>query len=70
MYDFKPGDKVQIDPALVNGGSRKSRGVGVVVDTHRASTETQVSWYGSTTYGEWYQTRNLVPVADTRGATR
>lgn len=70
MYDFKPGDRVQIDVGLILGGARKTRGVGVVVETRCGYTETQVRWGGSAMYGEWCQTHDLVPVADTWEATK
>ena len=68
MYDFKPGDKVQIDPALVNGGARKSKGIGVVMAARDAGTQTFVCW-PSTEHART-PTRDLVPVADTREAAR
>ena len=68
MYDFKPGDKVQIDPALVNGGARSLHGVGTVTGVHQGATRITVDWgNGTVTY---VPSRDLVPVADTREAAR
>jgi hypothetical protein len=62
MYDFKPGDQVQVDPALVTGKARVGRGVGVVKEVRRAGTETRVVWSDeNNTYGEWTPTHDLVP---------
>ena len=66
MYDFKPGDKVQVDPALVNSKVRQSQGIGIVVETRCGYTETQVRWPNTIGYGEWHKTCDLVPVAQMR----
>lgn len=44
MTNFKVGDKVMLDPALVCGGARKSRGAGVVVATRSGGTRADVRW--------------------------
>ena len=44
MNDFYPGDKVQIDPALVNGGVRRSKGVGTVTARLAGGTKSYVMW--------------------------
>lgn len=67
MYDFKPGDKVQIDPALVNGGARVNKGVGVVGWTDRGGTECAVRWPGTEGY-VYAQTRDLAPLAQMKEA--
>lgn len=43
MTNFVVGDKVQIDPALVNGGARKSRGIGRVTAIE-GGTYIRVRW--------------------------
>jgi hypothetical protein len=60
MTNFKVGDKVQIDPALVNGGVRKTRGVGTILNTSDGGTRCCVSWPDNTT--SYILTRDLVPV--------
>ena len=44
MTNFVVGDKVQIDPALVNGGARKSRGIGEVTAIEQGGTYVWVRW--------------------------
>ena len=66
MYDFKPGDKVQVDPALVNGGARRNKGIGVVIGTERGGTECAVHWPDTKNCYVYAQTRDLVPVAGTK----
>ena len=44
MYDFKSGDLVQVDPALIAGKARVSKGVGVVERTANGGTITFVKW--------------------------
>ena len=68
MYDFKPGDKVQIDPALVNSGFRKHRGVGTVVNTREGGTEARIIWPGEGGLYTFSQTRDLIPVMQIREA--
>ena len=70
MYDFKPGDKVQIDPALVNSGLRKRRGIGTVLGARAAGTETKVIWPGEGGLYVFVPTQDLAPVADTLEAER
>ena len=77
MYDFKSGDKVQMDPAVT---WFMQRGVGVVVSTNNGGTQTQVDWperykrptsertsdrriRANSAPRQWVQTRDLVPVA-------
>ena len=68
MYDFKPGDKVQVDPALVNSKVRQSQGIGIVVETRCGYTETQVRWPNTTGCGKWHKTHDLVPMAQMKEA--
>ena len=65
MYDFKPGDKVQIDPALVISKLLKRRGIGTVLGTRAAGTEAKVIWSGDGGLYTFVPTRDLVPVAGT-----
>ena len=44
MTDFKVGDQVQIDPALVNGRARFSRGVGKILTVSDGGTRVEVLW--------------------------
>ncbi len=63
MYDFKIGDKVQVDPALVlSKTSHRARGVGTVERTANGGTSTFVKWPNET-IASCEQTRDLVPVA-------
>ena len=64
MYDFKFGDRAQIDPALVNGGLCTQRGVGVITSTGSGGTQTKVTWKDGTQ--SCVPARDLVPVAQTR----
>lgn len=44
MIDLKVGDKVQVDPALVNGGARKFKGVGTLMQIYAGGTRCVVQW--------------------------
>lgn len=44
MTNFKVGDKAQIDPALVNSGVRKARGIGEVTAIEQGGTYVWVRW--------------------------
>ena len=60
MTSFRVGDKVQIDPALVNGGARKARGIGKVTAIELGSTYVVVQWSdGQYTHCYW----ELAPVS-------
>ena len=64
MTDFKVGDLVQIDPALVNGGARKSKGVGRVSALRAGGTQALISsWAVNDTVSDWEYTRDLVLVS-------
>ena len=73
MTDFKVGDLVQIDPALVNGGARKSKGVGRVSALRAGGTQALISsWTANNVASDWEleYTRDLVLVSSGTGATQ
>ena len=66
MTDFKAGDLVQIDPALICGGARKSRGVGTILETGDGGTRCCVVW--SDDAEPYVPTRDLVLVSKSKEA--
>jgi hypothetical protein len=62
MTDFKVGDKVQIDPALVNSGSRVAP-LGVV-GTVLCFSYTSEVWVVWKTHGSWHHSWELVRVVE------
>ena len=64
MMQFVVGQKVQVDPALVNAGARASRSTGTVTAVERGGTFYCVQF----THGfAWYEAWELVPVASAEG---
>jgi hypothetical protein len=62
MTDFKIGDKVQIDPALVNSGAREApRGIVGRVAEFSYAGNVFVEW---ATYSSWQQAWELVRVVE------
>lgn len=63
MTDLKVGDKVQIDPALVNSGARVAPlgVVGVVVEEFYFTGELLVAWK---THNSWHHGWELVHVVE------
>ena len=62
MTDLKIGDKVQIDPALVNSGAREApRGIVGWVAEFSYAGNVFVEW---ATYSSWHQTWELVHVVE------
>jgi hypothetical protein len=64
MTDFKIGDKVQIDPALVNSGAREApRGIigTVTLPAYAYGGSVGVKW---ATYVSWQQPWELVHVVE------
>lgn len=66
MTDFKVGDLVQIDPALVCGHAREYRGTGTVRATDRGGTVVHVYWPDSS--DETVASRDLVLVSKPKEA--
>lgn len=66
---FVVGQKVQIDPALVNAGSRASCSTGTVADIERGGPNLRQTFYRvQFTHGfAWYEAWELVPVASAEG---
>jgi hypothetical protein len=72
VTDFKVGDKVMLDPALVCGGARRSRGTGTVVAMRSGGTRAYVRWAsrhdGGDTLNEDIATWELVLVSNPKEA--
>jgi threonine dehydrogenase-like Zn-dependent dehydrogenase len=73
MTDFKVGDLVQIDPALVCGGARWYRGTGTVCGVFFGGTKIAVHWH-TDPEGQiadvHYAARDLVLVSNPKEAAR
>ena len=62
MTDFKVGDKVQIDPALINSGARVAPlGVTGTVANSSFTSEVWVEWE---THNSWHHSWELVRVVE------
>lgn len=67
MIDLKVGDKVQVDPALVNGGARHANGAGIITKVGDGGTKCRVQW----SFGITLQhTRGLVLVSSAPGGAQ
>ena len=72
MIDLKAGDKVQIDPALVNSGARKALGTGLVTRVYMGGTRCNVQWdtLCPDDFMSYYFTRDFVLVSSAPGGSR
>ena len=67
MTDFKVGDLVQIDPALVCGHAREYRGTSTVCGVFFGGTKIAVHWH-TDPEGQHYASRDLVLVSKPKEA--
>lgn len=66
---FVVGQKVQIDPALVNAGSRMPHGIGTITDIERGGPNLGQTFHRVqfTHDFAWHEAWELVPVASAEG---